>query len=215
MNSDFLNYILEKPTAWGKHKDFAVSLVEVIKPNVIVELGVEYGFSTFCFSYPQIGHVYGIDWFMDDSQYRDYSNINHSGNFDFVNKKYSELKNQFGMNNVTFIKSDFSEAAKTWNKKIDILHIDGTHTYDCVKNDFETWTKFCDDESVVLFHDTLSYKDDVGKFFNELVGCKYNIEYGHGLGVYTKSESIFNKIKKLILIKNKNYEKNRKTNTTF
>jgi hypothetical protein len=197
MRNDYLECILDKPTAWSIHKEFAVSLVEIVNPNIVVELGSEYGFSSFCFAYPKIGHVYGIDWFMDDSPTRDYSDVNHSGNFEFVNRKCLELKYRFGIENVTFIKSEFNEAAKNWDKKIDILHIDGTHTYDAVKNDFETWTKFCDDDSVVLFHDTLSYRDDVGRFFDELVGYKHNIIQEHGLGVYTKSENTFNRIQNI------------------
>jgi predicted O-methyltransferase YrrM len=45
------------------HEDFAVRLVEHLKPKVVVDLGVDYGFSTFAFALPNIGTVYGIDWF--------------------------------------------------------------------------------------------------------------------------------------------------------
>ena len=76
----------------------------------------------------------------------------------------------------------------------DILHVDGLHTYDAVKNDYETWSKFCHDDSIILFHDTLSFADSVGKFFNELDGFKLNKTDWYGLGILTKSENIFNEI---------------------
>jgi hypothetical protein len=67
------------PTAWTHHIHFAVWpplatckavftveahvhvqvwLVQAVTPDVIVDLGVDHGYSTFCFALPVIGHVY-------------------------------------------------------------------------------------------------------------------------------------------------------------
>lgn len=52
-------------SAWKGHELFAVWLVKKLKPLVIVDLGIDYGFSTFVFVIPGIGKVYGIDHFKE------------------------------------------------------------------------------------------------------------------------------------------------------
>lgn len=197
MEQKYKDSILYKDSAWKDNTDFAVKLVETFNPKVIVELGVDYGYSSFCFAYPKIGHVYGLDWFKGDGV--DWkNNYTEIDNLPVVNQKYEELKESFGINNITFIKGDFNETCKVWDKKIDILHVDGLHYYKNVKEDFENWIKFCKNDSIILFHDTLSFPDDVGKFFNELEDYKHNIEVRYGLGIYTKSKEVFDKIKTIL-----------------
>ena len=188
MKDKYKEKVLRHGSAWVGHGSFAMKLVEVYNPKVVVDLGVDYGYSTFCFSYPKIGKVYGVDWFQGDIH------AGHRNTYDLVIEMYQEIKEEYGINNIEFIKGDFNDIAKTWNKKIDILHVDGLHTYDAVKNDYETWSKFCHDDSIILFHDTLSFPNSVGKFFNELDGFKLIKTDWHGLGILTKSENIFNEI---------------------
>ena len=191
----YLKMAIFNGSAWYGHGPFAIKLIETLKPNVTVELGVEYGFSSFCFAYPRIGKVYGVDWFKGDgnSGIKDPEIVKRSL-FDLHNR----LEQQFGKSNIKFIESDFNDLAKKWDTTIDILHIDGLHTYDAVKNDYETWIKFCHPESVILFHDTESFKDDVGRFFNELNGYKYNRPNSAGLGILTQSKRVFDTISQFI-----------------
>jgi hypothetical protein len=90
--------------------------------------------------------------------------------------------------------SDFNTLAKKWDKPIDILHIDGLHTYEAVKNDFETWQPLCKENSVILFHDIYSYWNTVGQFFSEIDGHKYVRPQSHGLGVFSKNEQILKSV---------------------
>jgi len=184
----YIEKIKKYPTAWEDHGVFATQLVNEFNPNIIVDLGVDYGYSTFCFGYHNIGNVYGIDWFQGDihAGYRD--------TYSRVIALYDELKKEHESTNIEFIKGDFDTVAKTWDKQIDILHIDGFHSYEAVKNDYDTWSKFCNDDSIILFHDTVSFPDTIGKFFDELVGYKINKLDSFGLGILTKSETIHNKI---------------------
>ena len=62
----FYQMILAKPTAGEGHGNFAINLTEALKPKVTVDLGVDYGFSTFCFAVLGFGKVYGIDSFEGD-----------------------------------------------------------------------------------------------------------------------------------------------------
>ena len=186
--NEYRRKIQKNPTAWLGHGTFATQLVKEFKPNVIVDLGVDYGFSTFCFGYHNIGNVYGIDWFKGDSQ----SGIRNT--YDEVIETYDELKNEYGVSNIQFIKGDFNSVVVTWDKQIDVLHIDGLHTYESVKNDYEKWSKFCNDDSIILFHDTILHHKTVGRFFNELNGFKINKPDSCGLGILTKSVTKYKKM---------------------
>jgi len=80
-------------------------------------------------------------------------------------------------------------------EKIDVLFIDGDHTYEGVKKDYEMYKDFVKDNGLILFHDIndSQYHREkncyVGKFWNELNGRK--IEFNEkqtwaGIGVLEK-----------------------------
>lgn len=178
-------------SAWWGHKGFALWLVDYMKPKVTVDLGVDYGYSTFVFAYKNPNPVYGVDSFEGDV---------HAGirnTYDFA----MDVKTKHNFNNLTFIKGYFDDVASTWDKKIDLLHIDGLHTYDAVKHDFETWTKFLSDDGIILFHDTISFPNDVGRFFNEIPLPKVNFVHSAGLGVASRNEALIDKIAEVFNLK--------------
>jgi len=178
-------------SAWRGHHYFALWLVKELQPLTIVDLGVDRGFSTFIFGAQNIGKVYGIDWF------KKYGFLGERID-DYIptmrNKRKMEKK--FRITNVTIIKSKFSEVAKKWKKNIDILHIDGAHTYKDAKEDYQTWRKFLNENSVILFHDTNVY-EGVIRFFGELDLPKYNFTHSYGLGVVSKNKELISKIKEI------------------
>lgn len=182
-------------TSWNGHEFFAEYLVRYLKPNTIVDLGVDYGYSTFAFAMPRIGHVYGIDNFVGD-EYVGYDQEDMK--YQYVNMKREKLHLQ---DYITFIRGDFSEVASTWDKTIDILHIDGSHVYEDVKRDYETWSKFVSDDGVILFHDTCieeanGHEYGVKKFFEELDLPKFTFTHSFGLGVASKNQTLIDEFKK-------------------
>lgn len=170
-------------SAWKGHEIFAINLVRKFKPETVVDLGVDYGFSTFAFAFPNIGRVYGIDWFAGD-QHAGHRNT-HEAVLDEVQK--------LGLKNVEIIKGDFYEVSKTWKKPIDILHIDGAHDYADVKKNFNDWILHVKDGGIILMHDTCSFADSVGVFFKELDLPKYNFTHSHGLGVVAFEQATLDK----------------------
>lgn len=182
MKTDKLEDLL---SAWVGHKDFAIWLVEYLKPKVTVDLGVDYGFSLFCLATPRIGTVYGIDSFEFDKHSGD-----HPDNYNVV----MEFKEKHNFDNVVIIKGWFGEIAKLWSKPIDILHIDGLHTYEAITEDWNNWAKFVDDNGVIIMHDVISFPNSIGKFFNEINLPKMFFVESAGLGIVTKNEELIKSI---------------------
>ena len=192
------DWIEEITSAVKGHRAFFELLFTYMEPKTIVELGVDYGYTTSVFSNAlktnslYKSKVYGIDWFQGDtsSGFRDTK--------EFVDNKIQE----HNMNNVQIIKGDFNEIVKAWNRDIDILFIDGSHDYESVKSDFEKWSKFVyEDEGLILFHDIAVEEFGVKQFYDEIDGY-YKLEFNHsaGLGVITKDSELFEHLQKIAVI---------------
>jgi hypothetical protein len=70
-----------------------------------------------------------------------------------------------------------------------------------VKKDFETWSKFLNDDGVVLLHDTCieslnGNEYGVKKFFDEIDLPKVTFTHSYGLGVVSKNKDLIETIKK-------------------
>lgn len=174
------------PSTWTEHMDFADWLVRYKRPKVVVELGVDFGYSTCSFALSGIGTIYAIDWFKGDEYtgFRD--------NYEFV-KKHLEL---FECSNVNLMNMSFEEALADWHLPIDILHIDGFHTYDAVCNDYMEWTRFLNSGGVVLIHDTCIDWFGVKVFFDQITTPKLNFKVSCGLGVVTADTVLLGEIRK-------------------
>lgn len=179
------------PSAWNVppkgHFEFVKWLIERIEPKVTVELGVDYGYSAFVMALCQKNKVYGIDCF-DISKH----GCREDRDYEFVMSTKEKLK----LDNLEIIKGYFDDEAKTWDKEIDLLHIDGLHDYQNCKNDCDTWAPLLKEDGVILFHDTISNPDTVGLFFSQLEVPKVNFTNSCGLGVASNNVDLIEEIKK-------------------
>jgi predicted O-methyltransferase YrrM len=188
----FEDFLTNMPSAWKGHRNFAEWLVGQMKPQQIVDLGVDYGFSTFVFTNAAekigTGMVTGIDSFEGEGM------TGLRNTYEYV----LEIVRALAFQNVEIIRGDFNSVSANWQRTIDILHIDGYHSYEAVSNDFHTWSPFVADDGVVLFHDINVPNPAFGviRFFRELTeGYRLYFLHSYGLGIYTKNQALYRAIK--------------------
>lgn len=188
---ELLNFLKNdyESSAWKGHLELAMWLVNRFKPKVTVELGVDYGHSTFALASENTGKVYGVDCFEGDEH------TNYRNTFDIVTRTYNKLtENKMLNKNIIFIKGSFDDIADVFEKKIDLLHIDGFHEYASVKNDFEKWSEKMSDDGIIIMHDVVSFLADVGKLYGEINMPKTMMPNSAGLGIFCKNQKIIDDI---------------------
>ncbi|HEY7974897.1 MAG TPA: class I SAM-dependent methyltransferase, partial [Ktedonobacterales bacterium] len=95
----------------------------------------------------------------------------------------------------TLKQSLFDDAVADFaNGSIDLLHIDGLHTYEAVKHDLETWLPKLSARGVIMLHDIAEHSPTFGvwRLWDELKQTyprHLEFEHGHGLGVVAVGES--------------------------
>lgn len=173
------------PSAWTEHVPFAFWLVDKLKPRVYVELGIDYGMSYFAVCQivdeKRLGtRCYAVDPWCGDE---------HSGFYPEEVFKQVEEYNRLNYDDFSnFLRMRFDQALDhVPDGSVDLLHVDGRHFYDDVKEDFESWIPKLSERAVVMFHDTEGRENGFGvwKYWAELAGRfpSFNFLHGHGLGV--------------------------------
>lgn len=176
---------LSPPWSWAGHIPFAMWLVQQCNPEMIVELGTHTGHSYFSFCQGALEsgcntRCYAVDSWKGDHQ---------SGYYG------EEVFNEVSLHNdrhyrhiSTLLRMTFDEALNHFNDQtIDLLHIDGLHTYEAVKHDFTSWLPKLSSRGIILFHDIAVRHADFGvwKLWREISSSYPHIsfDHSHGLGV--------------------------------
>lgn len=125
----------------NEHKPLIVELARLFKPKVYVELGVASGY-VFNDVLPYVKeYALGVDITLHK--------------FDI--QKFNNLSKQYSTKSFQIYERSTQEAAKLWPEHltIDLLYIDADHSYEAVKQDFLTWSKFVTPGTgLILLHDT-------------------------------------------------------------
>lgn len=176
-------------STWVDHLPFAYDLVEAIRPKLLVELGVYNGLSFFTFCQSMIendvdGVAYGVDCWEGDA---------HTDAYDDSIYKDVQSHARDNYRGITYLlKMYFNEALRHFEEdSVDLLHIDGLHTYEAVQEDFTNWYPKVKPGGIVLFHDVMAKIKDFGawKYFEELQESHpetFRFDHGFGLGVLRK-----------------------------
>jgi Methyltransferase domain len=177
---------------WSGHIPFAVDLVACLRPQVFVELGTHLGESyfAFCQGIAENGiqcKAHAVDTWRGDI---------HTGTYgDEVFREVDAYNRNHYSNLSKLMQMFFDEAVESFeDDSIDLLHIDGVHTYEKVKHDFETWWPKVTAGGIVLLHDSAVHDSGFGvwKLLEELSHSFWTVEFFHsnGLGVVQKPGAV-------------------------
>jgi predicted O-methyltransferase YrrM len=181
-------------SGWVGHKYFIYDFIRNLKPQVVVELGTHYGTSFFSMCQAAKdsnlkGKLYAIDLWQGDKHAGFYDRSVLSEVKRIASKYYKNLKYQL-------LQKSFDEALKQFpDNSIDLLHIDGLHTYKAVKHDFLNWESRVKKDGLIILHDISETKDDFGvyKLWKEIKRKYRTLEFyhSHGLGIVFKKPEKF------------------------
>jgi len=178
-----LPQFLSGTSAWDRHIPFAFLLVELVRPRCLVELGTHKGDSylAFCQSVKKLGQecsCYAVDSWMGEEHAGVYGEDVYRNLLEYHQPRYAEFSH--------LIRDNFESAVNRFaDGSVDILHIDGLHTYEAVRRDFQMWAPKLSHRAIVLFHDTQVRERDFGvwRLWEELSGKYPHFEFTHGSGL--------------------------------
>jgi predicted O-methyltransferase YrrM len=136
----------------GDSSELLYGITRSMKPSVCVEIGSARGRST-CYIAMALkengrGTVYAIDPHTE-TNWNDYLSRD---TYDILKGNIAAL----GLGGQVQILRAFSdEVARSWDSRIDLLFIDGDHSYDGVKRDWELFSGYLSPFGVAIFHDTI------------------------------------------------------------
>ncbi len=173
------------PGAWAGHLPFAFWLVKAVRPAAFVELGTHGGNSYFAFCQGIAatgtgGRAFAVDTWKGDE---------HAGLYgEDVFAEVSAFNDAHFKPFSTLLRTTFDDARTYFaDGSIDLLHIDGLHSHEAVRHDFETWRTALSSRAVVVFHDTNVRERGFGvwRLWAELAPQHPSFEFhhSHGLGV--------------------------------
>jgi predicted O-methyltransferase YrrM len=175
-------------SAWQGLQPLAYQIVLRYRPKVIVELGTHMGLSALAMGLAlkelgEGGQLFAVDCWEGDP---------HAGHFDDeVYQTFLKRRNELGLEStIVPLKMFFDEARDKVATPIDLLHIDGLHTWEAVTHDWETFGPLVRPGGLVFFHDVNTFYPEVAKFWSEMRKAWecHTVPYSNGLGILRKPE---------------------------
>lgn len=171
---------------WEGHRDFAYDLLQFVRPERLVELGSQYGCSLFSFcqavrDFKLDTEINAVDMWSGDIG----AEITGEEVYALVRKTAATYYPEV---NLHLFQMCFDDARPNFaDNSIDILHIDGGHTFEDVEHDFTTWLPKLKENGIVLFHDVYSPIDqgscDHWEKTKKEYDCYFDFTHSCGLGI--------------------------------
>jgi len=185
---------------------FIESLIYLNQSKVVVEIGVAEAKTTdfLCRGAARVGgHVYGYDlWDTHGlkNQFQHWSSQEKCENY-----LRGKGHNNFTLTKIDSKTSEFCQLIKDRHPSIDLAFIDGCHSYDGIKNDFDAIYPQLSETGIVVFHDTMSI-DGCREFMIDLRGKYWDgtfdvITFPFGSMVYSDGNVVDRRTGVSILVK--------------
>ncbi|MBU2762681.1 glycosyltransferase [Acidithiobacillus caldus] len=179
------------PPPWVGHIPFAFWLMEAMLPRSLVELGTHSGnsYCAFLQALKELGmspSCYAVDTWQGDPHAGYYGNEV----FDDLSAHHDPLYGGFSR----LLRMTFDDALDHFSDgSVDLLHIDGLHTYEAVSHDVRSWLPKMSSRSLLLMHDVNVRERDFGvwRVWEEVCSeyPSFTFLHSNGLGVaWTGSE---------------------------
>jgi len=117
----------------------------------VVEIGVAEGVSALALreGMAEDGTIYLIDPF----------HLSRLPMLNFIKRVARRTVNGSSRGSAVWIENFSQDAAKSWDKAIDLLLIDGDHAEAAVECDWKDWSRFVVPGGIVIFHDARIFQD--------------------------------------------------------
>lgn len=169
--------------AWRGHVPFAFWCIDVLRPALFVELGAYLGdsYCSFCQAIDSLSlttQCYAVDTWRGDVHTGSYG----EGIFEALRAYHDPRYGRFSR----LIRSPFDEAAREFGDgSVDLLHHDGTHTYDALVHDFRVWLPKMSQRGVILLHDINVRLPGYGawRFWGEVSASYPSFAFPHSFGL--------------------------------
>jgi len=182
--ASFMKVKLLTFSAWSELIPTLFCIFSIARPRRFVELGTHNGMSFFAACQATEALALDTQCIAIDNWIGDPHASFHSD--EVFDQFRANINNNFP--NQFYIKAHFTHALACFeNESIDLLHIDGYHTYAAVKDDFETWLPKMSQRGVILFHDINEHEREFGvwRLWHELKDkyASFSVPHCHGLGI--------------------------------
>ncbi len=168
---------------WLSHAAFVHGLVLYFKPNTIVDLGVFHGCSTIAMGLALKklgrGKIYAVDTWEGDP---------HAGKYgdDVFDAFVLDTKELDLADYIIPTRMQFSQASHEIQESVDLLHVDGYHTFIALRSDFHAFRGHLKPGAVTLFHDVSNWGFPGLKLYWKYLSLRYRsfrFDHASGLGI--------------------------------
>jgi hypothetical protein len=153
---------ISRSSWWVRYLHLAYWLIGRSQPRVLVELGTQAGdsYMGMCQAVREWGlptRCFAVDTWKGDPHSGTYPEAIYQRLADYEAFCYGDFS--------TLMRCTFDQAVDSVaDGSIDLLHIDGYHTYQAVRHDFDTWLPKMAPGGVVMLHDIDVYHHDFGVY---------------------------------------------------